>query len=143
MLYPHEVIEYIIGAFIIFAFLVFAVFWYRKKGKKIGFYISVFVLISTICFFIFRPIWIEHQITKKSIIIESYLQEKYPDADWTITAQNFREDKTVNPYYLLVDFVDDPNHTYFYFAYSDGKVKQMGSQSETGTLSSGKYDESD
>lgn len=31
MLYPHEVIEYIIGAFIIFAFLVFAVFWYRKK----------------------------------------------------------------------------------------------------------------
>lgn len=143
MLYPHEALEYIIAAVIVCFFLVFAIFIYWKRGKKIGFFLTGFVLLATICFFIFRPVWIDQQIAKKSILVEDYLQANYPDAGWTITAQNYREDKTVNPYYLLVDFADDPDHTYFYYVYRGGQVKQMGSQSENDTSSSGKYDEVD
>ena len=75
--------------------------------------------------------------------MENHLQATYPDVDWTITAQNYREDKTVNPYYLLVNFADDPDHTYFYYVYKGGKVKQMGSQKKHGSLSTEKYDEID
>lgn len=143
MLYPHEVIEYMIGIIIVFVCLIFAIFMYRKNRQTFGFYITTIVLISTISFFIFHPIWIDKQINKKSLIVENHLQATYPDVDWTITAQNYREDKTVNPYYLLVNFADDPDHTYFYYVYKGGKVKQMGSQKKHGSLSTEKYDEID
>ncbi len=62
--------------------------------------------------------------------MEEYLQTKYPNADWTITPVDHRENKTLNHYYLLVDFKDDPHHTYYYYVYKDGTVEQMGGESD-------------
>ncbi|MDY0410088.1 hypothetical protein [Paracerasibacillus soli] len=103
-LYPHEVIEYMIaGGMILFLLIIAAILYWGKK-LKFGFYISTVVLIGVITFFIIRPFWIEHQINKKSIALEEYLQAQYPDTTWTISAINFRGNKTQNPYYLLVEF---------------------------------------
>src|SRR5690625_3666100 len=129
MLHPHEVIEYMIAAIIVCPFIIFAFFLYWKKRNKTGFYIATLVLIGVISFFIIRPFWIDSQIDKKSLVLEDYLQVKYPDAEWILSVQNFRKHKTVNPYYLLVYFSDDPNYTYYYYVDRRGQVEQVGGQS--------------
>ncbi|MFC0300803.1 hypothetical protein ACFFIS_08215 [Virgibacillus soli] len=142
-LYPHEVIEYMIaGGMILFLLIIAAILYWGKK-LKFGFYISTVVLIGVITFFIIRPFWIEHQINKKSIALEEYLQAQYPDTTWTISAINFRGNKTQNPYYLLVEFSDDPGNIYYYYVYKDGSTKQMGGESGGSFLSDQKYYEPD
>lgn len=69
MLYPHEVIEYMIAAFIVLSFITFAIFYYSKKRKKIGFYIVAIVLVTVIGFFMIRPFWIDYQIDKKTLVL--------------------------------------------------------------------------
>lgn len=139
MLHPHEVIEYMIAGSIILIILTIAGIMYWKRKWKFGFYIAALSLIAIIFLFVIRPIWMDNQINKKIIVLEEYLQEQYADASWTIEPVDFRENKTINPYYLHVDFLDDPYHTYYYYVYRNGDVKQVGGASEDALLWEQKY----
>ena len=140
-LYPNEVIEIVIAGCIILIALAAAMILYWMKKWKSGFYIAAAILISIAAFFVIRPYWMDYQIDRKTIILEEYLQAAYPDADWTISAVDFREYKTINPYYLLVDFSDDSYNTYYYFVDNNGAVEQMGSSSDADFLHNQKYGE--
>lgn len=140
-LYPHEVIELMISGSIVFAVLAIATILYRKRKLKFGFLLTLLIFIAVIAFFIIRPYWIDYQISQKSIVLEEYLHNRYPNADWIITPVNFRENKTLNHYYLLVDFADDPHHTYYYFVNRNGLVEQVGGESEEYFQFDQKYNE--
>lgn len=142
-LYPHEVIEFLIAGSIILLLLVVSVILFLKSKRKLGFYITVLTTVCIVAFFIIRPHWIDYQIHKKTIVLEEYLHDKYPDTTWTIAAVNHRENKTFNPYYLLVDFSDDPHHTYYYFVDRKGGVEQMGGESDEYLSIEPKYSEVD
>lgn len=64
-----------------------------------------------------RPHWIDKQINEKAVMLDSYLEQQYPNDEWVITTVPHREDgyKHLNPYYIGVTFDRESDVTYHYW----------------------------
>jgi len=126
-LHPTELIELmIVGC--IFIVLLFVSFVLKGKGRKFVRGMAIFFLVSFAIFYFVRPYWIDMQIEKKVEYLQMYLEEKYPGETWSYKTVPHREAgyKHLNPYYICVIFVTEPDVEYQYFARNKNDIIQVG-----------------
>ncbi|QOY35229.1 hypothetical protein AWH56_021430 [Anaerobacillus isosaccharinicus] len=126
-MHPTELIELLFVGSITLLFLVIS-FFLKGNWRKIGFTLTLVILVAYSAFYILRPYWIDSQIIKKVEILEVYLEERYPDEGWLISTVPHREAgyKHLNPYYIGVVFFDEPEVTYHYRVENKDSIKQIG-----------------
>jgi hypothetical protein len=121
-LHPITVIEIIfivifLGALFTIAMLI------PKAKRKIGLYVSGFITVIVLAFFLIRPHWINYQVSIKSEQLHAYLEKKYPGEDWKITRRTGRQ---YNPYHLEVEFSSEKGWKYLYWVKDAANIKQTG-----------------
>ncbi|WP_226683621.1 hypothetical protein [Sutcliffiella horikoshii] len=84
-------------------------------------------MVAYCIFFVARPFWIDAQIDKKVQLLRPYLEEHYPDEEWTISTVPHRKEgfKHRNPYYISVVFENEPEVTYDYWVESKDNIYQI------------------
>jgi hypothetical protein len=99
----------------------------RGKWRKIGWLVSVVVLVAYCLFFVTRPYWIDAQIDHKVKLLRPYLKEHFPDEEWVISTVPHRDDgfKHLNPYIISVVFDSEPEVIYGYRVESKGNIYQV------------------
>ncbi|MRX73071.1 hypothetical protein GJU40_13060 [Bacillus lacus] len=142
-MHSKEVIEFMVVGVAI-AVIIIISFILKGKLRKLGLVFATVVLIAYSLFFTARPFWIDAQIEKKVEMLEPYLEQQYPHAEWMITTIPHREDgyKHLNPYYIEVIFKDEPEVTYLYWV-EKNNIYQTGYSTKEENLEKLKYKESE
>ncbi|MCT8140283.1 hypothetical protein H1D32_22835 [Anaerobacillus sp. CMMVII] len=119
-MHPSELIEIIFVGVTIAAIIVISLFL-KGRWRKVGWSLAFGVLVAFAIFYTARPYWIDVQIDQKVVLLESYLEQQFPDEVWTITTVPHRKNgyKHLNPYYIGVVFEDEPDVTYHYWVEKD------------------------
>ncbi|MGD6994032.1 hypothetical protein [Sutcliffiella horikoshii] len=125
-MHPTEIIELMIVGVIIVSILIIA-FFLKGRWRKTGWSLALVILVAYSIFFGARPFWIDSQIDKKVQLLRPYLEERYPDEEWTISTVPHRKDgfKHRNPYYIGVVFESEPDVTYDYWVESKDNIYQI------------------
>lgn len=125
-MHPTEIIELMSVGVIIVSILTIALFL-KGRWRKTGWTLALVILVAYSIFFVARPFWIDAQIDKKVQLLRPYLEERYPDEEWTISTVPHREDgfKHRNPYYIGVVFESEPEVTYDYWVESKDNIYQI------------------
>ncbi len=125
-MHPTEIIELMFVGGIIVSSLIVALFL-KGRWRKTGWSLALVILVAYCIFFVARPFWIDAQIDKKVQLLRPYLEERYPDEEWTISTVPHREDgyKHRNPYYIGVVFENEPEVTYDYWVESEDNIYQI------------------
>ncbi|MGD7054925.1 MULTISPECIES: hypothetical protein [Bacillaceae] len=125
-MHPTEIIESMIVGLIIVSIL-FISFFFKSRWRKAGWLLALVILVAYCIFLVFRPFWIDAQIDKKVQLLRPYLEEHYPDEEWTISTVPHREEgfKHLNPYYISVVFENEPEVTYEYWVESKDDIYQI------------------
>ncbi|AZB42153.1 hypothetical protein CEF21_07530 [Bacillus sp. FJAT-42376] len=126
-MHPKELIEFIIVGAIIIS-IAFIANLLKDRWRKTGWLLAFVVFSAYGIFFGARPFWIDAQIDHKMQLLRPYLEEQYPDKDWTISAVPHRKSgyRHLNPYYIGVVFENEPGVTYYYWVESKDTIYQMG-----------------
>lgn len=82
-----------------------------KKFKKSSLVIASSIAVLLLSFFALRPYWVDYQVSKKTEQLHHYLEEKYPNQEWTLSRNIGRN---YNPYHSNVVFEDEKGWTYTY-----------------------------
>ncbi|WP_078595803.1 hypothetical protein [Evansella clarkii] len=124
---PSMYYELLLAAAIILIPLLIT-FFLKGRWRKNGVLAIFFTVAAVIIFFIGRPYWVDYQISERTELLEEYLIDTYPEAEWKITSIDHRnvEMAHINPYYLNVSFSDEAEVTYYYFVDRNGEVRQDG-----------------
>ncbi|WP_368505403.1 hypothetical protein AB3N04_07080 [Alkalihalophilus sp. As8PL] len=102
------------------------------------------IFIFSITFFLARPHWIDWQIGKRTLLLDNYLENRYPSENWDIGAIDHRTYPQYHPYHLRVTFEDEPGFIYNYHVDGKGRIRQRGYEvSEDKVHSKGNYIEDD
>src|SRR5690625_3554531 len=143
LMYPTEIIEFIIVS-IVAVLIIIISFILKGNWRKFGLVFATVVLLAYSVFFIARPYWIDAQIEKKVEMLESYLEQQYPNGEWMITTVPYREDgyKHLNPYYIGVVFEDESEVTYHYWV-EKNNIYQVSFSAKKENFSKLKYKESE
>ena len=125
-MHPTEIIELMFVGGIIVSTLIVALFL-KGRWRKTGWSLALVILVVYSIFFAARPFWIDAQIYKKVQLLRPYLEEHYPDEEWTISTVPHRQDgfKHRNPYYIGVVFESEPEVTYDYWVESKDNIYQI------------------
>ncbi len=125
-MHPTEIIELMFVGGIIVSILIVALFQ-KGRWRKAGWLVALVVLVAYCIFYVTRPFWIDAQIDKKVQLLRPYLEEHYPDEEWTISTVPHRQDgyKHRNPYYIGVVFESEPDVTYDYWVESKDNIYQI------------------
>ncbi|MGD6781956.1 hypothetical protein ACQCU1_20925 [Sutcliffiella horikoshii] len=125
-MHPTEIKELMIVGVIIVSILIIAIFL-KGKWRKAGWLFALVLLVAYCIFHVVRPFWIDAQIDKKVSLLRPYLEERYPDEEWTISTLPHRKDgfKHRNPYYIGVVFESEPEVTYEYWVESKDNIYQI------------------
>ncbi|WP_339148659.1 MULTISPECIES: hypothetical protein [unclassified Sutcliffiella] len=125
-MHPTEIIELMFVGVIIVSILIITIFL-KGRWRKTGWLLALVIFIAYCIFFVVRPFWIDSQIDKKVQLLRPYLEECYPDEEWTISTVPHRKDgyKHLNPYYISVVFEDEPEVTYDYWVESKDNIYQI------------------
>ena len=125
-MHPTEIIELMFVGGIIVSILIVALFQ-KGRWRKAGWLLALVVLVAYCIFYVARPFWIDAQIDKKVQLLRPYLEEHYPDEEWTISTVPHRKDgfKHRNPYYIGVVFKSEPDVTYDYWVESKDNIYQI------------------
>jgi hypothetical protein len=125
-MHPTEIIELMIVGGTIVSILILAIFL-KGRWRKAGWLLALVIFIAYCIFFVARPFWIDAQIDKKVQLLRPYLEEHYPDEEWTISTVPHRKDgfKHLNPYYIGVVFESEPEVTYDYWVESKDNIYQI------------------
>lgn len=125
-MHPTEIIELMIVGGIIVSTLIIAIFL-KGRSRKAAWFLALVILVVYSIFFVARPFWIDAQIDKKVNLLRPYLEEHYPDENWTISTVPHRQDgfKHRNPYYIGVVFESEPDVTYDYWVESKDNIYQI------------------
>lgn len=115
-MHPTEVIEFMVVGGVV-AVIIIISFILKGNWRKFGWALALVILLAYCVLFIARPYWIDAQIERKVEMLELYLEQQYPNKEWTITTVPHREDgyKHLNPYYIGVIFENEPEVTYHYW----------------------------
>ncbi|MGE6259705.1 hypothetical protein ACQKCU_17740 [Heyndrickxia sporothermodurans] len=126
-MHPKEIIELMIVGAVIVSILIIAIFL-KGRWRKTGWLLALVIFVAYCIFFVARPFWIDAQIDKKVKLLRPYLEEHYPDEEWTISTVPHRKDgfKHLNPYYIGVVFENEPEATYYYWVESKDNIYQKG-----------------
>ncbi|KMJ56668.1 hypothetical protein AB685_20600 [Bacillus sp. LL01] len=125
-MHPTEIIELMIVGVVIMLIVIIATFL-KGRWRKTGWLLALVILVAYCIFFVARPFWIDGQIDKKVQLLIPYLEEHYPDEEWTIfTVPHHKEGfKHRNPYYIGVVFENEPDVTYDYWVESKDNIYQI------------------
>ncbi|MCI1593293.1 MULTISPECIES: hypothetical protein [Heyndrickxia] len=126
-MHPQEIIELLIVGAVIVSILIIAIFL-KGRWRKNGWLVALVIFVAYCIFFVARPFWIDAQIDKKVKLLRPYLEEHYPDEEWTISTVPHRKDgiKHLNPYYIGVVFENEPEATYYYWVEGKDNIYQKG-----------------
>ncbi|WP_240951789.1 hypothetical protein [Bacillus sp. RO2] len=83
-MYPTKIIELLIVGVVISSILTIAIFL-KGKWRNASCLLALIIFASYCIFFLTRPFWIDAQIDKKVQLLRPYLEEHYPDEEWTIS----------------------------------------------------------
>lgn len=127
-MYPGELLEIIAVALVVSIIVICSTFFKRPQWKKYSFVVATVVLLSYCILYIVRPFWIDIQIEKKVVLLETYLEQQHSNEEWTITTVPHRESgyKHLNPYYIGVVFSNEPDVTYHYLVKDEGNITEVG-----------------
>ncbi|WP_404430495.1 hypothetical protein [Sutcliffiella horikoshii] len=125
-MHPTEIIELMFVGVIIVSILIMALFL-KGRWRKTGWSLALVILVAYCIFFVVRPFWIDAQIDKKVQLLRPYLEERYPDEEWSISTIPHRQNgfKHRNPYYIGVVFESEPDVTYDYWVESKDNIYQI------------------
>lgn len=126
-MHPTELIEHLLVAVVVF--LMFAASYvFRGKWRKMIRLLAVICIIAYAVFYAIRPSLIEDRVAADVIILEDYLEERYPNEPFTVTTIPFRTEgyESKNPYTIYVTFSSEPDTEYFYRVKDEGKVGVTG-----------------
>lgn len=126
-MHPTELIEHLLVAVVVF--LIFAASYvFRGKWRKMIRLLAVICIIAYAVFYAIRPSLIEERVAADVIILEDYLEERYPNEPFTVTTIPFRTEgyESKNPYTIYVTFSSEPDTDYFYRVKDEGKVGVTG-----------------
>lgn len=121
-LHPITVIEIMFTVIFLGALYTIAMLIPKAK-RKIGLYVSGFITVIVLGFFLIRPHWINYQVSIKTEQLHVYLEKKYPGEDWEITRRTGRQ---YNPYHLEVEFNSEKGWKYLYWVKNAANIKQTG-----------------
>lgn len=126
-MHPTEIIELMILGIVIVSIVIIAIFL-KGRWRKVGWLLTLVIFVAYCIFFVVRPFWIDAQIDKKVKLLRPYLEEHYPDEEWTISTVPHRIDgfKHLNPYFIDVFFESEPEVIYKYWVESKDKINQKG-----------------
>ncbi|RXJ04535.1 hypothetical protein DS745_03895 [Anaerobacillus alkaliphilus] len=125
-MHPADLIEFIFVGSMILSLVVIAILLRGKWRKYILlFTLVLFVTYST--FFVVKPYWTDYQIARKVILLETYLDERYPLEEWVISTVPHRKRgyKHLNPYYIGVKFAREPEVVYHYWVEDETTIYQI------------------
>lgn len=123
-MHPITIIEVCI-AILVVLFSILIAFLVKKEWRKVKLLIPLVTIMITFSFFIFRPYWIDYQIEQRTVLLNEYLSNQYPEEQWEITSIDFRTYRQYNPYHLKVTFEAEPLITYSYRVNRKGEVRQV------------------
>jgi hypothetical protein len=121
-LHPITVIEIMFTVIFLGALYTIAMLIPKAK-RKIGLYVSGFITVIVLGFFLIRPHWINYQVSIKTEQLHAYLESKYPGEEWKIKRKVGRQ---YNPYHLDVEFDNEKGWFYTYFVKDAVNIKQKG-----------------
>jgi len=115
-MHPTELIELMMVGGVVTVIVIISLFL-KGKRRKIGWLLALGFLLAYCVLFFARPYGIDAKIDRKVELLEPYLEERYPNTNWTITTVPHRTEgyKHLNPYYIGVIFEDEPEVTYHYW----------------------------
>lgn len=126
-MHPTELIEHLLVVVIVF--LIFASSYvFRGKWRQVIRTLAVLCVLAYGVFYAIRPSLIEERVAADVIILEDYLEERYPNEPFTVTTIPFRAEgfESKNPYTIYVTFSSEPDTDYFYRVTDEGKVGVTG-----------------
>jgi len=125
-MHPTEIIEFMIIGSIIAVIIIISLFL-NGRWKRSTWTLALVVLLAYGLFFFVRPYWIDAKIDKKVELLTPYLEKKYPNEEWKISTVPHREDgfKSQNPYYIQVDFENEPGVSYQYWVEKENDIYQI------------------
>ncbi|WP_332651712.1 hypothetical protein [Lysinibacillus sp. 54212] len=126
-MHPTEIIELMIIGIVMVSIVIIAIFL-KGRWRKVGWLLALVIFVAYCIFFVSRPFWIDAKIDKKVELLCLYLEEHYPDEEWTISTVPHRKDgfKHLNPYFIDVVFESEPEVTYKYWVESKDEISQKG-----------------
>lgn len=141
-MHPTELIELMVVGAVIVVIIIIS-FILKGKWRTFGLGSALVVLLVYCVFFVARTYWIDAQIEKKVVMLESHLEQQFPNDEWMITTVPHREDgyKHRNPYYIRVVFEDEPEVTYEYWV-DKNNIYQVSFSSNKENVDYLKYRES-
>lgn len=133
-MHPVELMEYGLAAIPFFVILLVSLLFRKSRRKWIYIAAGLYVLLS-IGFFLYRPAYIDAQIARKSVELNRYLEQKYPDETWTFWTVPHREDgyEPYNPYVIEVTFANEPDVHYGFMVKRDS-IELRGYSSERDSI---------
>jgi hypothetical protein len=118
--HPITVTEMTVSAaFIIIIFV--AAFLLPKKIRKWSIIAASSITAVLLSFFVIRPYWIDHQVSKKTEQLNRFLEGEYPNQAWKISRQTGRQ---YSPYQLSVEFENEKGWIYTYSVVDEKNICQ-------------------
>ena len=132
-MHTTEIIELMIVGVVIISIVIIAIFL-KGRWRKTGWLLALVIFVAYCIFFVARPFWIDAQIDNNVKLLRPYLEEHYPDEEWTISTVPHRKDgfKHLNPYYIGVVFENEPEATYHYWVESKENIYQISFSTNNG-----------
>lgn len=119
-MHPTEIMEYGIATILFFVILLASLLFRKSRRKWIYMAAGLYVILA-IGFFMYRPAYIDAQIARKTVELNQYLEQKYPEETWTFKTVPHREDgyAPYNPYVIEVTFANEPDVHYGFLVLKD------------------------
>lgn len=119
-MHPITAIEILLSVVVVLVIFVIAVLL-PKRIRKISLFTACTLTVFLVISFAIRPYWIDYQVSRKTVQLNQYLEEKYPNQTWEISRQVGRQ---YNPYHLQVRFENEQDWMYIYSVTNPNKIHQ-------------------
>ncbi|WP_214754502.1 hypothetical protein [Exiguobacterium sp. s16] len=129
-MHPLDIFEWM-TAIGILLLIVATSFLFRGKWRRAMRVLAVAYVITYGVFYLVRPYWMNHQIDRDIVALESYLESRYPAETVTIESIPYGTDgfESMNPYTLFVTFSTEPDAEYTYIVEDGTHIRQRSHSS--------------
>ncbi|MCC5892937.1 hypothetical protein [Exiguobacterium sp.] len=126
-MHPNELIDHLLAVLVV-TILIFSAIWFRGRWRLLLLAVACVSVIAYVTFYVARPVLIADRVKEDVVILEAYLEEKYPQETFTIKTIPFRTEgyESKNPYTIYVTFSSEPDAEYFYRVTNQDEVTQRG-----------------
>ncbi|MFN4214760.1 hypothetical protein [Exiguobacterium sp.] len=126
-MHPNELIDHLLAVLVV-TILISSAIWFRGRWRLLLLAVACVSVIAYVTFYVARPVLIADRVKEDVVILEAYLEEKYPQETFTIKTIPFRTEgyESKNPYTIYVTFSSEPDAEYFYRVTNQDEVTQRG-----------------